>query len=473
MIIKRGVKIQLIVFAVITILGIGYTGVHYIGIGRGLFGTNYTTYVDLADSGGAFINSEVTYRGVEVGRVGEIKLTADGVRLRLDMTSPRRIPRDTAAVIANRSAVGEQYVDLEPRISGGPYLDQGPAYTIPRKDTRTPVPTADLLRNVDSLVASVNPNDLRTIVDELNRGFAGSATDLQTILDSSDRILKTANDNYNSTAALIDQSRTVLGTQRDKASSIRAFASNLASLTDELRNQDSSIRGDINSVLPLVGQGNALIDQIGPTLPVLLSNLTATGQVIAQRIPGLRSLLILYPATLGGAFTVTPGDGTEHFGLVFNVNAPPPCSTGNYAKMRYPQDTSTPPAKGIKTCDLPKNAVSDVRGSRNAPKPGPGPKLPPGAMDAAGAPPGGAYGSSGDTSGGSSQGGDTNSTTSTVIKPYQSDSANPVYVTTYDPVTGSYTGPDGRKYTVGSTGGQQNLLGDASWKWLLLGPLAK
>lgn len=472
MIIKRGVKIQLVVFAIITVLGITYTGVRYIGIGRGLFGTNYTTYVDLADSGGAFVNSEVTYRGVEVGRVSEIQLTGDGVRLRLDMTSPRRIPRDTLAVVANRSAVGEQYVDLEPRGDSGPYLDQGPAYTIPRKDTKTPIPTADLLRNVDSLVASVNPQDLRTIVDELNRAFNGSAADLQTILDSSDRILKTANDNYNTTASLIDQSRTVLNTQRDKASSIKAFAANLALLTDEIRNQDGNLRTDISSVIPVVGQSNALIDQISPTLPVLLSNLTSTGQIIAQRLPGLRSLLILYPATEAGAFTVTPGDGSEHFGIVLNIDSPPPCTTGNWAQMRYPQDTSTPPVTQTRQCTLPKNSATDVRGARNAPKPLPGPKLPPGATDAAGAPPGGAYGGSGDTSGKGSDG--TNQDPKApLIKPYQSNGANPVYVTAYDPVTGSYTGPDGRKYTVGSTGGQQNLLGDSSWKWLLLGPLAK
>jgi phospholipid/cholesterol/gamma-HCH transport system substrate-binding protein len=46
-------------------------------------------------------------------------------------------------------------------------------------------------------------------------------------------------------------------------------------------------------------------------------------------------------------------------------------------------------------------------------------------------------------------------------------------MTSYDPATGSYTGPDGKQYVVGTTGGQQRLLGDASWKWLLLGPLAK
>ncbi len=469
MIIKRGVWVQLIVFALITVLGVVYTLVHYIGIGRSWFGEGYHAYVDLADSGGAFTNGEVTYRGVKVGKVGAIKLTSDGVRITLDLDNGRHIPRDTIAVVANRSAVGEQYIDLRPRTDKGPYLDQGKAYTIPRQDTRTPVPTADLLRNVDALVASVKPSDLSTIVDELNKAFAGAGSDLQTILDSSQKIIQTANDNYDSTSQLLDNSKTVLNTQRDKGNEIKAFAAQLASLTDTVRHSDGAIRTDIDAVLPAVTQGNKLIDQIGPTLPVLLSNLTVTGQVIAQRIDGLRSLLILYPSTLAGAFTVTPGDGTEHFGLVLNIDSPAPCTSGYKKTMRYPQDTSNPAATKIYTCDLPHNSQQDVRGSRNAPKPRPGPLLPAGATDAAGAPPAAA---SSNTDAESKKSTDT-SVSASSITPYEASSANSVYVTTYDPQTGSFTGPDGKKYTAATTGGQQRLLGDASWKWLLLGPLAR
>ena len=97
---------------------------------------------------------------------------------------------------------------------------------------------------------------------------------------------------------------------------------------------------------------------------------TATGQVVAQRIDGLRSLLILYPATLGGAFTVTPGDGTEHFGLVLNFDSPAPCTKGyEKARIRYPSDTRNLPASTSLGCTLPSSSPQDVRGSRNAPTP--------------------------------------------------------------------------------------------------------
>lgn len=113
MILKRGVIIQLIAFAVITVVGVAIVSVNYIGLGRGLLGKQYVAYVDLTDSGGVFTNAEVTYRGVPVGRVGPIELTKDGIRVKLLLERGERIPREgTKAVVANRSAVGEQYIDL-------------------------------------------------------------------------------------------------------------------------------------------------------------------------------------------------------------------------------------------------------------------------------------------------------------------------------------------------------------------------
>jgi phospholipid/cholesterol/gamma-HCH transport system substrate-binding protein len=45
-------------------------------------------------------------------------------------------------------------------------------------------------------------------------------------------------------------------------------------------------------------------------------------------------------------------------------------------------------------------------------------------------------------------------------------------VSGYDPATGLALGPDGRPLILGTTGGQQRVLGDQAWKSLLLGPLA-
>ncbi|GAA2119133.1 MCE family protein [Actinomadura alba] len=473
MIIKRGVKIQLLVFAVITVLGVGYTCVRYIGIGGGVLNRSYAAYVDLTDSGGIFTGAEVTYRGVPVGRVGPIELTGDGIRVKVTLERGRRIPRDSDAVVANRSAVGEQYIDFQPRSDGGPYLDTGDPYTIPRERTRLPVSTTALLNDVDRLVTSVNPRDLGLIVDELDKAFSGSAADLQAILDSSDRLLKTAEENYPATAELLDNSKVVLDTQRSQGTNIRSLARNLSDLTDQMRRDDPSLRSAIDNTVPATRQADALIDDLAPTLPVLLANMTTTGQVLTSRIDGLRHLFILYPMALAGSFTVTPGDGTEHFGFVMNVDSPPPCTKGyEKTQIRYPRKTEQIPAETKVGCTLPKNSQQVVRGARNAPAPRPYPQVPPGATEGAGEPPGGAQGGSASQAAGERPDGGEGRGDQPAAAAAPPASTGSVQLAGYDPATGAVYGPDGRRYEMSSAGGQQRLLGDASWKWLLLGPLA-
>ncbi len=461
MILKRGVKVQLVVFAIITVLGVSYTAVRYIGVGGGLLNRTYTAYVELPDSGGAFTNSEVTYRGVTVGRIGPISLVPGGVRIEMQLRKGQKIPRDTLAVVANRSAVGEQYIDLQPRSNGGPYLDQGGTYTIPAKDTRIPVKTSDLLVNVDKTVASVDVKDLKTVVDELYLAFDGSGDDLQSILDDSGDLIKEMNENFETTSDLLDNSKIVLNTQKDKGTSIRTFARELAELTETIRQNDGAIRKTIDAGLPATRETDKLIDGLSDDLPVLLANLSTTGQVATAYQDGLRSLLILLPFVVAGGQTVLPGDGYQHMGLALNIDTPPPCTKGyEKSKVRWPQDTKETPARTDIGCKEAKTSKIGVRGARNAPDPRPYLSLPPGALDGAGEPP-------------AASTRNVKTDNEDESRPvYQTNSSKSVFESGYDPTSGKYIGPDGVKYTIGSSGGTQSLLGDESWKWLLMGPLS-
>src|SRR6266487_907451 len=111
---RRTTKIQLILFVVITLLGVSYVSAQYIGLAKYVTGNKgCTVHAFFRDSGGIFTNAEVTYRGVTVGRVGSLAVVPQGTKvdLHLDSCSSPKIPADVAASVADRSVVGEQYVD--------------------------------------------------------------------------------------------------------------------------------------------------------------------------------------------------------------------------------------------------------------------------------------------------------------------------------------------------------------------------
>ncbi|MCL8010321.1 MlaD family protein [Streptomyces sp. AS02] len=424
--ITRTVKAQLLAFATITAVGVSYVGAEYTGLVDEALDRGYTVRADFADSGGIFPGAEVTYRGVPVGRVGSLHLTGrDGVSVALDIEDGApSIPANTLAVVANRSAVGEQYVDLQPRTRNGPYLLDGS--TIPRTSTRVPLPTTDLVLSLDRLVNSVGRKDLRVTVDELDKAFAGTGPSLSRLVNSGNELIESASEALPETIALIEDSRKVLKTQADQGSSIKSFSRDLAALTAQLKASDGDLRRLIGNARPAAQEVNALLKSAGPELSVLLANLISGGQVTLARLPGVEQALVTFPVMVAGSYTVVPGDGTTHFGMVLNADDPPACKQGYGTARRDPADTSTREANTGARCTLPRGSESSVRGAQNAP--------------------GGsaAYGGARQTS----------------------------YVSPYDPETGTTTGPDGGTVEIGSTGGQQAVFGKESWQWLLVGPMA-
>jgi phospholipid/cholesterol/gamma-HCH transport system substrate-binding protein len=369
------VSTQLILFVVIAVLGLVYVGAKYVRVDQ-LFGFGqYTVTGQFADSGGIFSNAEVTYRGIPVGRVGELKLTEQGVdvELKLEKSAPD-VPADTIAVVANRSAIGEQYVDLQPRTDQGPFLQDGDV--ILQDDTSIPTPVESLLKNVKTLADSVPVDDLHTVVTELGTGFAGTGDSLQQLVTSLDSFSEDGLANLPQTLTLIRDSRVVLDTQSEQSSSIQQFSSDLDLVTAQLRSSDPDIRRLIDNGLPASDQVGALVDQAGPGLTTNLTNLAGVTSALSPRTFALRPLLQFLPALAQGANSASPGDGTIHFGIALEVNNPPSCTQGyegtqaildaEYAKNPDFDPTQQDfPLNLDANCTVPQGSLTGVRGANS------------------------------------------------------------------------------------------------------------
>src|SRR6478609_11009069 len=161
MITKR-TKVQLVIFALITMIGVSFVGARYARLDRVFFDESYSVVAHFTESGGIFTGAEVSYRGVTVGQVSDMKLTSKGVDVVLNIEKKYQdIPTKTKAIVANRSAVGEQYVDLQPLTKTQPFLSDGSE--IPTAMTATPIETTKLLTDLDTTVESVNKKSLRTV----------------------------------------------------------------------------------------------------------------------------------------------------------------------------------------------------------------------------------------------------------------------------------------------------------------------
>jgi phospholipid/cholesterol/gamma-HCH transport system substrate-binding protein len=367
----RFVRMQLIIFTIAAIVGVAVMFFVYMqvptlaGVGR------ITVKLELPAAGGLYRFSNVTYRGVQVGKVMGIELTDDGAEATMRLDTSPKIPADLQAEVRSVSAVGEQYVDLLPRTDSGPYLEDGSV--IAMKDTTIPQAVGPMLDQVSALVDSVPEGRISDLLDESFKAFNGAGYDFQSLIDSSASITDYLNDVKNESRALIDDSGPLLESQAETADSIRTWARSLAGITEELEENDPELRAILQRGPGFAQEVSALLEQVRPTLPVLLANLTTLGQILVTYNPALEQLLVLLPGVIAmqQAFGLPKSNptGMPISDFTLTANDPVGCTVGFLppSQWRNPADTTTIDTPDGLYCKLPQDSPIAVRGARNYP----------------------------------------------------------------------------------------------------------
>jgi phospholipid/cholesterol/gamma-HCH transport system substrate-binding protein len=418
---SRGVRIRIGAFLVLSAVGIVYIAGTYLGLVDRVLGRGITVQATLPSSGGLFEGSEVTYRGVKVGKVSKMQATAKGVTLDLALEDGTKLPADSPMYVHNLSAVGEQYLDFEPPDDKGPYVEAGG--TINGTPESLPVDEADLLVELDHFVSSVDKDNLETVVRELGTMFDDTGVPLQRLLDNGSKFVREASAHTDETIALLDQGKKVLETQQGEKDNIRSLSTNLHSLTDALAASDGDLEKVLDGTPGTARELDGLLKDLEPTLPVLLGSAVSVNQVVVSHLDGVEQLLVTYPRTISSGFTGTPGDGYGHVNLQLAYGQPP-CTDGY-----KPRNDWRPPSNLSDGEIYPAHCKAGppfaMRGSNYSP------------------------GSAGNPSPGR------------------------LYRSSYDPETGMVGGAVDRKGHPVRFVDQGNLsiLGDDAWKWLLVGPV--
>ena len=359
-----GLRQRLIVFGLLSALAVVWVGAKYARVTEYVLPSTYTVNVDLAASGGIFQGAEVTYRGVAVGRVGTVGLTATGVRAHILVDKDVHIPADVDAHVHNRSAVGEQYIDLVPASGGGPELGEGDV--IPASRTSIPLGEEVLVKNLDEFAASVPLEDLRTVVTELGDGFGGTGEDLAKLIDGSDQLVRAATESLPATLSLLDSGTTVMRTQVRQASDLQAFANGLARFTGDVRSGDADLRRLLDVTPGAARELTSFTRELDKVLPDFLANLIVIGRIQASHLPHLEQFLVAFPWAVPGTVA-----GARHGRAMFVLQTDsehPVCSQGYIPSSRWrsTHDNSYAAPDHSLQCTDP---AAVQRGSRYAPGP--------------------------------------------------------------------------------------------------------
>jgi virulence factor Mce-like protein len=372
----RFIKIQLAIFTVVSIIGVSVMAFSYMQIPTLLGLGRHVVTLQLPSSGGLYRFSNVTYRGVEVGKVTEMRVTPDGAEATMSISTSPKIPADLVAEVRSVSAVGEQYVDLRPRTDSGPYLANGSVIT--EQNTTIPAPVGPVLDRVSTLVDTFPTDRLGDLLDETYKAFNGAGYDFGSLLDSGATLSADLNSVAEQTRMLADDARPLLEGQAGTADSIRTWARSLAGFTGQLEASDPQFRTVLQTFPSFESEVSGLLNQLKPTLPLLLGNLSTVGEILMTYNASLEQLLVLLPPYIAQqqSYSITSDStGAPRGDFAVTVSDPPACTVGFLppSAWRSPADESDIDTPDGIYCKLPQDSPISVRGVRNFPcmrKPG-------------------------------------------------------------------------------------------------------
>jgi len=354
------VKVKLIAFVVVGLVATAFLGARYAGIS--LVSSGYQISVVLPDAGGLFENGEVTYRGVPVGRVEHLRPTPDGVvaTVKIDSDAPA-MPANPTVTVADRSAIGEQYLELAGPAPDKDHLRGGDR--IEAASATLPPDLSGLLQDASDFTGSVPTDDLKTVIDESYDLSQGASGTLRRLISTSSQFEKQADDNWLVSQALIHDSSTVLKTQAEAAEDIRSYSTDLDLFAKTLKSSNGNLRKLIDDSPAAARQIGELFDQVGKPLGTLMGNLITTSEIFGTNADGLKDTLVRAPEAVSIGWAVNGSQGMN-MGLIPTFFDPLPCTQGyGDTTMRSGTNTAGNPALNLGAgCTASPSSGTDVLG---------------------------------------------------------------------------------------------------------------
>ena len=228
----------------------------------------------------------------------------------------QHIPDNGPVQVKELSALGEQYLDLQPVTGSGPDLHSGTVIPADRVVLPTPIGTA--LVDLGTMLKSLNPQDLQTDENFLASAFVGTGPDLRTIIVTGQQLFNALVAAQPETVNLVVDGQTDLQTLEATDGDLATFTQGLASLTGQLRHSNGDLQALIRNSQSAEHQLNPFLAADNAHISALVSSLATDAQVSDQYDQDVRAIFELLPVVSDDLASVVAG-GQLHGELDINT----------------------------------------------------------------------------------------------------------------------------------------------------------
>jgi virulence factor Mce-like protein len=256
--------------------------------------------LDVADTNNIVVDSNVLLRGVPVGKVTHIDTSVAAATIHFYVDEQYQVPVDSDVRLENLSALGETYIDLEPRSSGGPVFRDG--QRLAPDSAKQPPSISELGASVVRVLNQLDPNQLSRLVNEADAGLPDPGAVLPNLTRASLLLRNTTADFKGQGRELLDNFQVLLQNAGFVGPALAAAAPPIRDLGPVLNISWNDAWGstgmglippDLMKLSALVQRIQKFLDDRGIDLKVLGEATSANVVLIANALKNLDSSQIL------------------------------------------------------------------------------------------------------------------------------------------------------------------------------------
>ncbi|WP_145273103.1 MCE family protein [Prescottella equi] len=262
-------------------------------------GNRYTA--EFTEAAGLKPGNEVRVAGVKVGKVSDVALDGDRVRVTFQ-TKDAWIGDQTTASIQIKTILGQKYLALDPR--GTEVLD--PGTSIPLERTTSPYDVIDAFSDAATTLEDIDTTQLASSFEVLSQSFAGTPDEIRGSLDGVARLSETVAKRDQELKKLFDATKQTSHILADRNDQFQKILANGGLLLEELNTRQQAIGQLLTSTQTLSRELTGLVAdneaQITPALTQLqgvIDILNANQQNVSKALELAAPFYRIYANVLG------------------------------------------------------------------------------------------------------------------------------------------------------------------------------
>ncbi len=262
--------------------------------------TEATVY--FASTNGIYAGDEVRILGVPVGKITSITPERDRVKVVFDIDHGIKVPADAGAVIVAPSLVSSRYLQLAPRYTGGPVLQDGAV--IPESRTAVPVEWDQIKEQLNTLAVALGPNGanktgaLSRLVQSSSTALEGEGPTISSTIANMSRAVQALQNGSGDAFATVKNLQVFVGALAESDQQISEFTARLDSVSGLLVDDKQSIRTGLANLATAVGKVERFVNANRANLKRNILGLTDVTQVVAKEQESLAQTLQVAPNAL-------------------------------------------------------------------------------------------------------------------------------------------------------------------------------